>query len=83
MDLKALSPLLDPVFGQNMELGLCAESLPPGTSPQDRGVTRFAWIVYMLPALRISNPAAACLLFVALRSTAGPNMSHANSHISR
>jgi hypothetical protein len=27
MDLKALSPLLDPVLGQNMELGLCVERM--------------------------------------------------------
>jgi hypothetical protein len=27
MDLKALSPLLDPVLGQNMELGLCEEGM--------------------------------------------------------
>jgi hypothetical protein len=41
MDLKALTPLLDPVLGQNMELGLCVEImevremilLGPGPSP--------------------------------------------------
>jgi hypothetical protein len=27
MDLKASSPLLDPVLGQNMELGLCVERM--------------------------------------------------------
>jgi hypothetical protein len=27
MDLKALSPLLDPVLGQSMELGLCVERM--------------------------------------------------------
>jgi hypothetical protein len=27
MDLKALSPLLDPVLGQNMVLGLCVERM--------------------------------------------------------
>ncbi len=27
MDLKALAPLLDPVLGQNVELGLCGERM--------------------------------------------------------
>jgi hypothetical protein len=27
MDLKTLSPFLDPVLGQNMELGLCVERM--------------------------------------------------------
>jgi hypothetical protein len=49
MSLKALSPLLDPVSGQNVELGLCVERMEVRemllSGPSSFSLTLFSYLV--------------------------------------